>query len=130
MGGARPQSLIPYNSMALFGVIEDFPEAYQSLDERFVRNRASTFFFESQGTAMEPSIFEGEILIVDRSIRQSEGRVCIVAYQDALLCRRLQKRQGRIWLVPDNPQHKVIEIAHPSELNIWGVVISKASDVL
>ena len=54
--------------MGLFGIHDDFSEKYQSLDERFIKNKASTFFFKASGKAMAPLILPDDVLIVDRSV--------------------------------------------------------------
>ena len=52
-------------SCGLFGITNDHIENYQSLDERFVKNKASTYFFEAESDSMSPFIsarFGAEIL--------------------------------------------------------------------
>ena len=46
-------------SCGLFGLSDDFIESYQSLDERFIKNKTSSFLFEASGDSMEPTIFKG-----------------------------------------------------------------------
>jgi DNA polymerase V len=45
----------------LFGISDDYIEKYQSLDARFIKNKASTFFFQAASDSMEPLIFENVI---------------------------------------------------------------------
>ncbi|MCB9091377.1 MAG: S24 family peptidase [Halobacteriovoraceae bacterium] len=113
----------------LFGISEDFTEKYQSLDARFIKNKTSTFFFKAAGPSMEPTIIPGDILIVDRSIENFHQRVCIVAFEGELLCKRVIKIKNGIILFSDNPQFKPIRVTEAESSLIWGVVIAKASEV-
>ncbi len=117
------------NQSRLFGISDDFSEGYQSLDQRFIRNQESTFFFLCKNKDMAPTLNLGDVLIVDRSRKNFLGRVCILEYQGDLLCRRVQKKQGRIFLTTDGQTSKPI-ILDDSELILWGVVIARANDVL
>ena len=62
-----------------FGISDDFIEKYQSLDAKFIKNKFSTFFFEAVGDSMEPTIFEGQVLIVDRSLKDFHQKVCVIS---------------------------------------------------
>ena len=111
--------------MGLFGISEDFIESYQSIDSRFIKNKTSTFFFEAASDCMEPTIFRGEILLVDRSIEDVQNRVCVIAMSGDLLCRRLVRTPKGVVLISDNPKYKDILITNPDELEVWGVVTSR-----
>ncbi len=113
----------------LFGISDDFIEKYQSLDSHFISNKESTFFFESIGHSMEPTIFAGEILIVDRSISSHHGRVCIVAYHDELTCKRVYIKNDHIILHSDNPKFGPVRIDDAHSAIVWGVVTARAGEV-
>ena len=116
-------------SCGLFGVSEDFLEKCQSLDERFVKNKNSTFFFQAVGHSMIPTIFPGDYLVVDRSIDQYHGRVCVVAYNGELLCKRVFKTPEGLLLKSDNQKFKKIIVRESYEATLWGVVIARCGDV-
>jgi len=113
----------------LFGISEDFLEKYQSLDERFIKNKTATFFFESVGKSMEPTIFPGEILVVDRSIDKWDGKVCVLQYQGELICKRVYFRNNHIYLHSDNPKFKGIKVFENHDSLLWGVVIARIGEV-
>ncbi len=113
----------------LFGISDDFIEKYQSLDALFIKNKHSTFFFEAAGNSMEPTIFAGDILIVDRARTDFHGRICVVCFEDKLLCKRVSKKSEGIILKSDNPQFKNIIIENNDNIQFWGVVIAHASFV-
>ncbi|MDD4974521.1 MAG: S24 family peptidase [Bacteriovorax sp.] len=113
-------------SCGLFGISDDFIEKYQSLDSLFVKNKFSTFFFEAAGDSMEPTIFQGQILIVDRSRKDFHGRVCVICFEDKMICKRVLQKSNAVILKSDNSKYKDIVIENNEGLICWGVVIASA----
>ena len=113
----------------LFGINDDFMEKYQSLDERFIRNKSSTFFFEATGDSMEPVVFAGDILVVDKSIPWTHGKIAIVYLEGAFLCKRLLKTPQGIVLRSETKLHRDILITEEMDFLFWGVVTTVARDV-
>ena len=105
-----------------FGISDDFIEKYQSLDARFIKNKASTFFFRASGHSMEPLIFENDILVVDRSIEAFHGKVIVVACEGSLICKRYFKKGNQVILKSDNPLCKDIIVTEEMDAIVWGVV--------
>lgn len=116
-------------SCGLFGISDDFIEKYQSLDTHFIKNKFSTFFFEAAGDSMEPTIFEGQILIVDRSLKDFHNKVCVISYEDKLICKRVYTKGNGIILKSDNPRYKDIFVENTDSVSLWGVVLAVAGFV-
>jgi DNA polymerase V len=110
----------------LFGISEDFIEKYQSLDGLLIKNKFSTFFFEAAGDSMEPTIYEGQILVVDRSLTSFSGKVCVVCVDDKMMCKRVVLKENMAVLKSDNPKYKDLIIENNEGLTFWGVVIAHA----
>ena len=54
-------------------------ENFIDLNEKLVRNRESTFFLKVNSQAMlEAGISQGDVVIVDRSLKPENGKVVIV----------------------------------------------------
>lgn len=113
-------------SSSLFGITDDFIEKYQSLDQLFIKNKFSTFFFESTEDSMEPTIYRGQILIVDRSHTDFHGRVCVICLDDRVLCKRVIQKENYVILKSDNTKYKDIMIENNESLSFWGIVIANA----
>ncbi len=126
-----PQSpvLLAKLSCGLFGISDDLIEKYQSLDSLFIKNRYNTFFFEAAGDSMEPTIYQGQVLIVDRSRKDFNGRVCAVEYEDKIICKRVIVKPETIILRSDNPKYKDIVVYNNEGVNFWGVVVANAGYV-
>jgi DNA polymerase V len=67
-------------------------------------------------------IYENDILVVDRSIKPTDGKIVIAVVNGELTVKRLSDKPGRLCLLPENPRYNPIEITEEVELSIWGVV--------
>lgn len=104
---------------------EDYLEAKLDLNELLIKRPAATFFVRVSGDSMQNAgIYDGDILIVDRSLKPTDGKIVIAAVDGQLTVKRLQKTSKGLFLMPENPQYTSIEIKPESDLYIWGVVTS------
>ncbi len=114
---------------------EDYIEGTLDLHKYAVRNEAATFFFRASGPSMQGAgIFDGDILVVDRSREATSGKVVIAAVEGELTVKRLLRERGergeygeggkggRVLLVPENPEFLPLDITHQEDAYIWGVV--------
>ena len=67
-------------------------------------------------------IFEGDILVVDRSITPVNNHIVIAAVNGELTVKRLRKVGSSLHLVPENSNFEPIPITAEMEFQIWGVV--------
>ena len=104
----------------------DYEDKRLDINEYLVRNPVSTFFFPVQGESMQGAeIFDGDILVVDRSVRARHGHIIIAFVNGERLVKRLDRRGGRVALVAENPAYPPLEIQEGMELEVWGVVVGK-----
>lgn len=104
----------------------DYEESRLDINEYLVRNPVSTFFFPVQGDSMDGAeIHDGDILVVDKSVRARHGHIVIAFIDGQRLVKRLHSRAGRVALVAENPNYPALEVKEGMELLIWGVVIGK-----
>lgn len=113
----------------LFGIQDDFFEDYLSLDERLIRNKHSTFFFRASGNSMSPTIFDGDILVVDRSLKAINNHICVFNLEGEMICKRLKRNGNGVILVSDNDEHKSISITDQMDFTLFGVVVAVARDL-
>ena len=125
-----PRLALPLDSVKLSAGFPspaaDYEESRLDINEYLVRNPVSTFFFPVQGDSMEGAeIFDGDILVVDKSVRPRHGHI-VVAFVDGLrLVKRLYRRDGRMALNAENPKYPSLEITEEMDCVIWGVVVGK-----
>jgi DNA polymerase V len=104
----------------------DYADQRLDINEYLVRNPVSTFFFSVEGDSMQGAeIFEGDMLVVDKSIRPRHGHIVIAFVDGQRLVKRLYQRGGRVTLLAEHPRYPALEIREGMELLIWGVVTGK-----
>lgn len=118
------QSNVPTANATGFGsAADDYMDRGIDLNEQLIRNKPATFFMRVQGNSMmNACIHDGDIVIVDRSIKPKSGQIIIAVIDGEMLIRRLEKIMNKIRLVPETPKLSPIEIAEYSDFSIWGVV--------
>jgi DNA polymerase V len=104
---------------------DDYIEGRLSLDEHLIQNRDATFFVRAKGNSMVGAgIFDGDLLVVDKSLSPQSGDIIIAIVDGDLTVKRLIKQGNTITLKPENPRFKEIEFKEGQELQVWGVVTS------
>jgi len=104
---------------------DDYIEGRLSLDEHLVPHKDSTFFVRAKGNSMiGAGIFDGDLLVVDKSLSAVSGCIVIAVIDGELTVKRLIYRGDSVILQPENPRFKEIELQDGQELQVWGVVTS------
>lgn len=83
--------------------------------------RSGTFFaLRIRGDSMVGAgILDGDYIVVRKQDFAQQGQIVVAILDDEATCKRLEKRGGHVWLMPENPAYKPIpgDAAH-----ILGVV--------
>lgn len=110
---------------------DDYIEKRLDLNEHLVKRPAATFFMRVSGDSMiGAGIHNGDILIVDRSLRPRNGSVIIAIVDGELTIKRLVKKKGRWFLAPENDAYPDMEIRNFSDFETWGVVRHSIHEVV
>lgn len=111
------------NATGFGAAADDYSERGIDLNEQLIRNKPATYFFRMKGDAMrEAGIFDGDVLIVDRSIKLSNGKVIVAILNGELLVRRYHQNFSSAFLIPENNRYKPINLSEFSDFSLWGVV--------
>jgi DNA polymerase V len=112
------------NATGFGAAADDYSERGIDLNEQLISNKPATFFFRMNGDAMVGAgIFSGDILIVDRSINNVNGKVVIAILNGEMMIRRLEKTMNKIRLIPETNRLSVIDVDPFAEFAVWGVVV-------
>jgi DNA polymerase V len=112
------------NATGFGAAADDYMERGIDLNEQLVKNKPATFFFRMKGDAMEQAgIFDGDILIVDRSLKLANGKIIVAVLNGELLVRRFHKNFSSAFLIPENPRYKPVNLAEFNDFKIWGVLV-------
>ncbi len=102
---------------------DDYIEDFLDLNDYLISHPAATFIVRAAGDSMTGvGIQSGDILIVDRSLEPTHGRIVIAAIDGELTVKRLACLHGRVKLMPASDNHQPIDITDEQEVVIWGVV--------
>ncbi len=104
---------------------DDYVEERLDLNKYLIKNPASTFFARVSGDSMIGSgIYDGDILIIDRSVQPNNNSILVCAIDGEFTIKRIKKiDKDTIYLMPDNPDFEPIKVSRDNDLIIWGVVI-------
>lgn len=93
------------------------------LNDLLIKHPAATFFLRVSGTSMiKVGIHPNDILIVDRSLTASNGKIVIASVDGELTVKRLRSETHRTQLIAENDAYPPIEITGEMDFRIWGVV--------
>lgn len=102
---------------------DSYIECKLDLNTYLIKHPAATFFLRVSGDSMQNAgIQSGDMLIVDKSLEPSDGKIVIAAIDGELTVKRLVKKAGRVQLMPENEAYPIIEVKDNQDLVIWGVV--------
>ncbi|BBP43411.1 LexA family protein [Thiosulfativibrio zosterae] len=102
---------------------DDYIEDRLNLNDQLIPHKESTFLLRVQGDSMKKiGIFDGDLLVVDKSLKPSDGKIVIAALDGELTVKRLSIKSTGTWLVPENDNYPPIPVREESEVVIWGVV--------
>ena len=100
---------------------DDYLEGVLDLNDFCIEDEAATFFVRASGRSMiGAGIHDGDLLVVNRARRAQDQDIVIASLGGDLTVKRLVRKEGRWWLMPESAQHMPIEIN--MELEVWGVV--------
>ncbi len=103
--------------------VEDAVEQALDLNALLVTHPAATFFVRVEGKSMEGAgILSGDVLIVDRALEASDGKIIVAILNGEFTVKRLRKHRGKLSLIAENPAYQPIEIKAESDFQVWGVV--------
>ena len=105
---------------------DDYLENNLNLDKLLIKNRPSTFLIRAGGDSMiNIGIYDGDILIVDRSLDAKSKDIVIASIFGELTVKKLLLDiHGNPQLKSENELYSSIEIKNKEDLIIWGVVTS------
>jgi DNA polymerase V len=111
------------NATGFGAAADDYMERGIDLNEQLIKNKPATYFFRMKGDAMrDAGIFDNDVLIIDRSLKLTSGKIIVAVLNGELLVRRFHKNFSSAFLVPENSRYKNIDLAEFSDFALWGVV--------
>lgn len=112
------------NATGFGAAADDYMERGIDLNEQLIRNKPATFVMKVSGDTMaDAGICNGDIVVVDRSLKAVNGKIVIAVLNGEMLIRRLEQTFNKIRLVPETSRLLPIDIdLSAADFSIWGVV--------
>jgi len=99
----------------------EYKELGLSLDQLLISNPDATFIGMAKGQSMQDiGIFDGDLLLVDRSLNVNDGDVIVANYNGCFTCKFIDKKHAR--LLSASKTHKPVQISAEDEFQVEGVV--------
>lgn len=102
---------------------DDAIEKKLDLNELLIKHPAATFFVRVEGDSMKNSgIHDGDILIVDRSLKPQNRKIVVAILNGEFTVKRVLIKKEGLYLAPENPRYPLIEVTKEMDFEVWGVV--------
>ncbi|MFJ5296709.1 LexA family protein [Pseudomonas sp. NPDC088368] len=123
-GGGEKLPLYSFHVPAGFpSPAADHIEKHISLDELFEIRAPHVYLVKIAGDSMQGAgIFDGDLVVVDRSVYAEHGDIVIAALNSEPLCKRLHMRENTVVLMSENPKYPARHVMEGDELVVWGKV--------
>ena len=102
----------------------DYIEDDVDLNTHLIKNSPATFIVRVQGKSMNNvGIYDGDLLIVDRSLSPKNQSTVIANVNEELVVKTILKERGETYLTSGSKKiSDNINLSKESEIIIWGVV--------
>jgi len=99
----------------------EYKELGLSLDQLLIKHPNATFIGRASGESMQGvGIFNGDLLIVDRSLTAKNGDIIVANYNGCFVCKVLDKTHAQ--LVSASNQYAPVNITPEDEFQLEGIV--------
>lgn len=103
---------------------DDYIDSILDLNEHLIQRPAATFFVKAKGDSMiGAGIYEGDLLIIDRSLTARSGQIVLAIVSGEFTIKRFVRTLEQVWLYPENSKYKPIQITEEMEFQVFGVCI-------
>ena len=100
----------------------DFMNEIIDLNKQVTLHPAATYYARANGVSMEGDINDCDLLVIDKSITPTDGKIAICYIDGEFTVKRIKIEKEGIWLMPTNERFKPILVTESNDLRIWGVV--------
>ena len=102
---------------------DDHMEMKLDLNQHLLQHPAATFFVRVSGDSMiGAGIYDGDVLVVDRSLTCKDSSIVIAVVDGELTVKRFYTRDNKVLLKAENPKYPDIIVTQEMDFRIWGVV--------
>ena len=126
------ETLTPELPMLLISAPAGFPSPAQddmeepiNLGDWLIEHPAASYIIRVDGHSMAGAgISDGDLIVVSRAKKPVAGHIVVALVHGDRTLKRLRRREGRFWLVPEAEGYR--DIIVDEHVEIWGVVVGLA----
>lgn len=108
----------------------DFVDASIDLNKHLIKHPSATFYGRVKGDSLKNAgIDNGDLLIIDRSIEPTNGKIAVCFIDGEFTAKRIQLNKKEIWLIPENENYNPIRVTEDNNFLIWGIVTHVIKDL-
>ena len=108
----------------------DFVDASIDLNKHLIKHPSATFYGRVKGDSLKNAgIDNGVLLIIDRSIEPTNGKIAVCYIDGEFTAKRIQLNKKEIWLIPENENYNPIRVTEDNNFLIWGIVTHVIKDL-
>ncbi len=101
----------------------DFVDVSIDLNRHLIKNPSATFYGRVKGDSLKNAgISNGDLLIIDRSLEPTNGKIAVCYIDGAFTAKRIQIAKKEIWLIPENEEYQPIRVTEENDFLVWGIV--------
>lgn len=102
---------------------DDFIELKIDLNRDLIQHPSSTFFAKVSGESMmDAGIYDGDLIIIDRSLTAKDGDIAVCVIESEYTIKRIKIESNCCWLVSSNEKDEPILVTVYNQFLIWGIV--------
>src|SRR5690606_32155053 len=95
---------------------DDFLDISIDLNKELIQNKDATYFARVNGNSMiDAGINDGDLLIIDKSIKPSNGKAAVCFIDGEFTIKWLNITKDVIWLTPANKNFKPIKVTKDND---------------
>ena len=101
---------------------QDYEPRTLDLNARLIKHPTQTFYLTATGDSMEGwGIFDGDLLVVDRSVTPRLGHILVAMLDEEVLIKRYALHRGTPHLCSAHPHYPPLPL-EGTDCQLWGVV--------
>ena len=102
----------------------DYSDLSIDLNRELIRHPSATFYARVKGDSMkDASIEEGDLLIIDKSLEPSDGKIAVCYIDGEFTLKRIKLKEDGVFLLPENTNFHPIKVTEENDFIIWGILI-------
>ncbi len=103
---------------------EENIEGKMMIDASVVKNKNGCFGLKVRGDSMiNAGILEGDLVIVSPQPNAVNGDIVIALLHDEATMKRFERKENKVYLIPENEKYSPIEVEDDEEFSIIGKVV-------